>query len=299
MPVYNGERFLGEALASLLGQSHSDFELIVSDNASTDRTADILRAAAARDPRIRCHRQSRNIGAAPNFDFVLEQAGGELFMWAACDDLWHPAYVESLTALLRESPDAVLAFCDFDNVDEIGAPFKLYPHLFDLPSENTGQRLSAYLAQPEDEGKANLIYGLMRRETLVRAGGMRSWSEREWGADMLVVFRLLSLGALRLHRECLFHKRVVASPPVPRRGGVRRRLGEWHENLRGWQCYFEGYERLIEIAEDVEPRRRAALQELARARYRDIRRAELRTLRRNAGAKIEGLVRRRNARFAP
>ena len=79
LPVYNGENYLAESLEALLGQSYEDFELIISDNASTDGTADICRRYAKQDSRIRYIRQPHNIGCAPNHNFVIEQARGELF----------------------------------------------------------------------------------------------------------------------------------------------------------------------------------------------------------------------------
>ena len=88
LPVYNGENYLAESLDALLGQSYEDFELIISDNASTDGTADICRRYGKQDSRIRYIRQPRNIGLAPNHNVVLDQARGELFKWASHDDLY-------------------------------------------------------------------------------------------------------------------------------------------------------------------------------------------------------------------
>ena len=88
LPVYNGEKYLGESLEALLGQSYEDFELIIADNASTDGTGDICRRYEKQDSRIRCVRQPRNIGCAPNHNFVVWQARGELFKWASHDDLY-------------------------------------------------------------------------------------------------------------------------------------------------------------------------------------------------------------------
>jgi glycosyltransferase involved in cell wall biosynthesis len=299
MPVYNGERFLPEALGSLLSQTFADFELVVSDNDSTDRTAEIVLAAVAGDPRVRYHRNAANVGAAPNFNLVLELARGELFMWAASDDLWHPEYIRSLVSLLRESPEAVLAFCDFDNIDEEGRSVRENPHLFELPAKDDAQRLSNYLVQPEPWGKANLIYGLMRREAIVRAGGLTSWSGHEWGADMLVVFRLLSLGELRLSRDRMFHKRLV-EPLLPLgRGTLWSRLGARREGLRGWRTYFEGYRRLIDMAEGPSAPQKAALHALARKRYREIRRSTVRTLGGIARRKVSRIVREWVSPLAP
>ena len=82
LPVYNGEKYVAESLEALLGQSFTDFELIISDNASTDSTGDICRRYEKQDSRVRYFRQPRNIGLAPNHNFVVEQARGELFKWS-------------------------------------------------------------------------------------------------------------------------------------------------------------------------------------------------------------------------
>src|SRR5256886_15254499 len=88
LPVYNGEDFLAESLDALLGQSYEDLELIISDNASTDGTADICRRYEKQDSRIRYYRQPRNIGCAPHHNFVIQQARGELIKTASHDDLY-------------------------------------------------------------------------------------------------------------------------------------------------------------------------------------------------------------------
>ena len=86
LPVYNGERFLAKAIASLLIQEFEDFELIISDNGSNDKTEAICRDAAARDSRVRYLRSNENRGATWNFRRVLEAASGEFFKYAAYDD---------------------------------------------------------------------------------------------------------------------------------------------------------------------------------------------------------------------
>lgn len=109
MPVFNGEQFIRGALDSLLKQSFSDFELIISDNASTDGTERICREYAARDKRIRYVRQPTNLGAAANFKFVLDEARGEYFMWAADDDIRSADFLEEAVRLLDSRQDCVAA----------------------------------------------------------------------------------------------------------------------------------------------------------------------------------------------
>ena len=107
MPVYNGEVTLKRTIDSVLGQSFSDFELIISDNCSTDSTAAICQEYADGDRRIRYIRQQVNIGAAQNFKCVFEQAKGKYFMWAACDDVRSPDFLEENVRFLEVNPDYV------------------------------------------------------------------------------------------------------------------------------------------------------------------------------------------------
>ena len=110
MPVYNGERFLAETLDSWLAQDLQDFELIVSDNASSDNTPRILDEYSRRDPRLRVLRRSDRVIAWENFNGLVEQASAPLFAWAASDDLRHPSYLQRLSAVLDRDRDAVLAY---------------------------------------------------------------------------------------------------------------------------------------------------------------------------------------------
>src|SRR3954471_8256298 len=94
LSVYNGEPFIREALDSLLSQTFRDFELIVSDNASTDGTSEICEAYAARDSRVRYYRNEKNMGAGWNTRRVFSLARGQYFKWAACDDICAPEFLE-------------------------------------------------------------------------------------------------------------------------------------------------------------------------------------------------------------
>lgn len=111
LPVYNGERFIRAAIESLLDQTFTDFELIISDNASTDATEQICQELAAADSRIFYIRQEKNLGMFPNFEFTRDQAHGEYFMWAATDDLKHPDFLKLSVAVLEQSSDVGLVYC--------------------------------------------------------------------------------------------------------------------------------------------------------------------------------------------
>jgi glycosyltransferase involved in cell wall biosynthesis len=109
IPVYNGERFLAKAIQSMLDQTFTDFELIISDNASNDGTQEICEKFARDDSRVRYFRQEINIGAKANFNRVFEYSRGEYFKWVAADDVCGPRYLELTVAALDNDPSAVLA----------------------------------------------------------------------------------------------------------------------------------------------------------------------------------------------
>lgn len=120
LPVRDGERYLVEALDSLLAQTYRDFELIVSDNASTDRTEAIVRAYAEKDPRIRYYRNQQNVGGCRNHNRVVELASGDYFLWASHDDARAPGCLERCVDVLDREPGVVLCYTGSIIVDENG-----------------------------------------------------------------------------------------------------------------------------------------------------------------------------------
>ena len=118
IPVYNGENFIREALRSLIAQTFSDFEVVISDNCSTDRTQAICREYALLDSRFSYFRHEYNVGAFNNFKFVLESSRGKYFMWLACDDfLSNAQYLSQLVSMLHGCD---YAFPEVDIVDSRG-----------------------------------------------------------------------------------------------------------------------------------------------------------------------------------
>ena len=118
LPVHNGAAFLAEAIESIPAQTFTDFELVISDNASTDRTPEICRSYTAADGRIRYYRQEANIGAARNYNVVFQRSSGKYFKWAAHDDLIRPTYLARCVAALEADPEAVLCH----SIVEIAGP---------------------------------------------------------------------------------------------------------------------------------------------------------------------------------
>lgn len=164
MPVYNGEKFIRKTLDSLLAQTFTDFELIISDNASTDSTQEICKEYAIKDSRIRYIRQSENKGGLFNFNFVLHQACGKYFMWAAHDDFWDSECVEKYVDILDIHHDVDLVFCNYNVYNHVLG--KVTKRAFVCPSMmvNKRNRLIARLINP----CPSLLYGMHRTSRLQR-----------------------------------------------------------------------------------------------------------------------------------
>lgn len=260
LPVYNGERHLPEALDSLLAQRFGEFELVLSDNASTDGTESIGRAYAAKDSRIRYVRQAENIGPTANFNFVLSQSSAPYFMWAAHDDIWEPDFLSEMVNILDTQKDVEIAFCGFDNVSFEDCRRTRLFDLGNIAKSSHYQGLNAFLHHPEHNGKANAFYGLLRRETVLGLGGLKIWGRGTWGADMLYVFSILIHGRLALSERVLFHKRSAPDAPasqmvsltsLPHRERLQRELTDRLQESREWLGYWMGYLQVLRLASSV------------------------------------------------
>lgn len=169
LPVRNGARYLGEALASIQAQTFQDFEVIIGDNGSDDETPAICRSAAAADRRIRYVRHPQNLGAAGNYNWVAAQARGEFFRWATHDDVMSPLFLETCLAALEEAgPTTVLAFPRTTIIDADGHKVEDWIHEQAWrPGQVVQRRLADLLLVPR--GFLNLcspVAGLMRTAVL-------------------------------------------------------------------------------------------------------------------------------------
>jgi glycosyltransferase involved in cell wall biosynthesis len=140
LPVYNGENFIEAALDSLLNQTFEDFELIISDNASTDRTEEICRTYVAKDKRLRYVRSETNLGAARNFNHVFELSSGQYFKWAAHDDICAPSFVERCVSVLDQDSSVSLAFSKTKFIDKHGKFLHDYNYRLRVSSPKPSQR---------------------------------------------------------------------------------------------------------------------------------------------------------------
>ena len=169
MPVYNGEPFIREALDSLLAQTFTDFELIISDNASTDGTEAICREYEAKDARIRYVRQAENLGATANFQFVLDEALGIYFMWAAADDSQTSDFIELLITALDENPSFACMMTDVRNIRDSANADSFLSILDDIRIEDVKKNWPECRRRFFRNPTSNIffcIYGIFRAKTI-------------------------------------------------------------------------------------------------------------------------------------
>jgi glycosyltransferase involved in cell wall biosynthesis len=163
LPVRNGAHYVAEAIESILAQTFADFELIISDNASSDATASICESYAARDRRIRYYRHPHNLGASYNFNFVFRRATGAHFKWAAHDDVIRPTFLERTLAALEADPEAVLCQSLVQVVDRHNRVSEIYDHTaFGTDRPRQSDRLAARLRAR----RCVEIFGVVRRHAL-------------------------------------------------------------------------------------------------------------------------------------
>ena len=162
--VYNGERFLEEALHSILNQTFTDFELIISDNASTDRTGEIAQTYAKRDQRIRYNRCEKNIGAGRNARRVYELATGKYFKWAAVDDLIEPDMLRRCVEILESDPGCVVAHARTRQIDENGIFINDYVTPIRSDYDDPAERFGELMDTGGD--MCFQIFGVMRMSAL-------------------------------------------------------------------------------------------------------------------------------------
>jgi glycosyltransferase involved in cell wall biosynthesis len=199
LPVYNGENFLVESFEALLGQSYEDFELIISDNASTDDTANICQRYAKQDSRIRYIRQPHNIGLSPNHRFVAWEARGEFFKMASHDDLYARDLMQRCIDVLDNHPEAVLAHCWEARIDPSGKVIKGLEYSVNVQAPLASDRFRSMLM----DGWDDYIYGVIRTKALLQT---HLWGSHHL-ADRTINTELSLYGPFQLIPEWLYFRR--------------------------------------------------------------------------------------------
>ena len=194
MPVYNGSRFIRQALDSVLAQTYTDFEVIICDNASTDDTQAICEEYAKKDARIRYVRNPVNLGAAPNYNKSFELSNGRYFNWFAHDDLLAPDYLQRCVTQLDENPDAILCASVVRIIDQDGEELEIYhPPL--SPTETSSSPAVRFAPMALVAHTCTDFFGLFRSEQLAKTGlhGFYHGCDRAFLAEIALMGKILRL----------------------------------------------------------------------------------------------------------
>ena len=225
IPVFNGENYLEQAMRSALDQTFDDLELIVADNASTDRTAEIAQDLAAADRRVRYLRNEHNLGAAPNYNRVWEESRGSLFKWLSHDDRIRPDFVARTVAALDAAPDAVLCNGIVDYIDETGTVFANYTSVLgEAGGADPAERFAAMVLRSHS---CVDFFGMIRREAMV--GSLLHASFH--GADRAFLVQMALRGRLLQLPEPLVQMREHRERYTRNHGDARARQ-LWHNSSR-------------------------------------------------------------------
>jgi len=201
MPVYNGERFVHQAVESILVQDYENFELIISDNASTDSTGNICQRYADRDARIRYVRNETNLGASPNHKRVFEMARGDYFKWAAHDDECLPTFLSRCMSVFEEAPQSVvLVYPQSLIIDEEGRVIGEYRASIEAKASRPHRRLPGVLSNVVLGTPA---YGVIRANALKQTRLIDAFSS----SDYVLFAELAMLGEIWELPEPLWRKR--------------------------------------------------------------------------------------------
>jgi glycosyltransferase involved in cell wall biosynthesis len=277
MPVYNAEEYLEEALDSLLGQTFDDFELVISDNASTDRTEEICRKYAAQDERIRYFRYRANYGVFHNFRTVFKLSGGEYFKWCASDDVCAPNYLRRAVDVLDRDPSVVLVFPLVVGIDEKGRRTRVPGQITDRDSSD-----SVSSSDPVTRFRKLIrniwwvdaaFYGVMRAGALAHT----SVHPEHMNGDQILLTELCFKGRFSEIPEEMFFSRVHANKTTFRQKTLRHRaelienrplgrgIPSWWKMLRHYPQRVVMYTSVVRQADLSRMQRTACYYEIARS----------------------------------
>ncbi len=237
LPVFNGEKYLAVAIESVLTQAFQDFELIISDNASTDKTREICEFFAAYDSRVRYFRQPTNRGAGFNYNFVFYQAGGRYFRWLAHDDFIAQDCLSACVEALDTDSLRVLAYTHHIDVDEYGIPIRMVSR-----TKGQNEKVSMrFWDLMEGLYTCEEVFGLVRSSILCKTSLIKNYSD----SDRTLLGELSLYGKFIEIREPLFYHRIHPDSSV-RRNPMFRERAVWFDPslknrlvLSAWKQFFQ------------------------------------------------------------
>ena len=219
LPVYNGENFVAEAIQCVRDQTLSNWELIICDNSSTDRTVAVCRQLADQDNRIRVYQNPRNMGVSFNYNEVFRLSHGKFFKWAAHDDLFAPRFIERCVEEFEKEERLVLVFPKLCYVDADGRVLRRQASELSVLGSTIESRAKQFLGlAAHGTDFLWLAYGLIRREVLERSGAMGLYA----GDDQVLLFKIALLGGIKQIDEEMFFRREHRDASTCKRGSTVR-----------------------------------------------------------------------------
>ncbi|MDG6222371.1 MAG: glycosyltransferase family 2 protein [Candidatus Bathyarchaeota archaeon] len=226
LPVFNGENYLKESLESILSQKFSDFELIISDSASTDRTPEICQEYAQKDKRIHYFRNKEKHGAAWNYNNVFKLSSGLYFKWAAHDDLHHPEHLLKCAQVLDRDPSVVLCCSKIFNIDSHGNRIGIYDYRAQFDSKNPEERFRDVLRKKP----VFSLYGVIRRDVLKKSQLLASYI----GSDWTLLAELSLAGRFFEIPEFLFFRRTHDQAYTNKYYSKKIKIHDYRTEARWW-----------------------------------------------------------------
>lgn len=214
IPAYNCERYIAQSIESLLSQSFGDFELVISDNASTDGTEAVCRRYEALDARVRYVRRSENIGGPGNFRYVFSLCSGRYHKWSTADDHWHPEFLREAVAVLEARPDVVLCYPKTQLIDADGNKIEDYDDKLELDSDSPRQRFRDLF---RIIGLCNAHLGLLRRDAMLKTRLIAS----HLASDIDFLAEMALLGKFHVLPDVRFYRRFHAASSSWARGNTQ------------------------------------------------------------------------------
>lgn len=203
VPVYNGAKYIRETLDSILAQTFTDFELIISDNASTDATQAICEEYVRRDPRVRYFRNAKNLGPGPNYNRCVDVARGELFKWQAADDLIEPTFCQRCIEMLDANPQMSAVYTQTRCIDLDSKLINIYQYDLDIDTPGIATRLRRFMFANHRVHTCHEFWCIARMSVLRETALKGSYPS----ADRIVVAELLTRGPIGRVEEPLFCNR--------------------------------------------------------------------------------------------
>ena len=230
IPALNEERFLSQTLDSLLAQNYSNFEIIVCDNVSTDKTGEIAQGYAEKDSRIKYFKNKERLSGPENWNKVFQLASSQYFMWAGGHDLYDKSFISSCMEILEKEKDVVLVYSLTYSIDNYGNKLQIVPQYLDTRKLNLISRFNKFILASNNS--SCILTGLMRSELIKKTHLMQSIL----AADTLFLSELSLLGYFVQIQKPLYYRREIRNEtPIIT---AKRRIKDIFINKRKYPAIF-------------------------------------------------------------